>query len=859
MTGTRVGRAAGRGVVGMTTEIWAIVFGLSVLLALAVVLQPVARFVRLPYTVLLAIVGAALAFLVDGLGLLEQAAHGPDHHAPIWEQALGALAGLRVTADVILFIFLPALVFESALSLDLRKLRKDLAAILFLAIIGVLLSAVIAGVTLSSYSGMALVTCLLVGAIVSATDPVAVISLFKDLGAPKRLTILVEGESLFNDATAIVVATIFLGLLTATVEPNVGLATLDFLRVFGVGIIVGVLVGHAAILVIRPFKDHAISVVSLTVVLPFIAFVLAEHFLHVSGVMAAVVAGLAVGSEGRKVIPPQIFAEIEHTWHQIAFWATALIFVLVGIAVPTLLGDHFMEYIDEAIILFVTATLARMVIIYGFIPLLARFGLIDQVSRAFQTIMVWGGLRGAVSLALALIVLDFPGIDPEVASFVAVLVTVFVFATLLLQATTIPLVMKLLGLDRLSAVDEMLRSRSLAWARQSVHDELQHIVEAQGSEADEFSDILDAYEQPLQGGRAPDELRVVSVNDWVRTGMGLALGQERQFYLEAYGDGAISGARLRELIARVDETSDAVRATKLGEGDDLSALRTAVAQFTRHTDIFTRAQLIQRRTGWVAPLADALATRFNVMTAARATLKRQEAEGLADITALLPPEAAEAFRDIYSERRQLVERAHEALWLQYPDFAAAVDRRNVARAGLRLEAQAYDRLRENGLIGPEVYGALTKSLETRGGVNRLPKLTLAYDPLELIAHVPLFRETTPGERRKIASKLKTIFVAPGEKIIAVGDPGDSMFFIADGAVEILLGDGEVVRLGTGDFFGELALLTGEPRTADVVSEGYGTLLKLAARDFEKVMERNPKLARRIREEGGRRLGHPALT
>ena len=167
-------------------EIWAIVFGLSVLLALAVLLQPVAKTLRLPHTVLLALVGVRIAWIISSLGL--EAGHGSavepgaldpnmagdghepvaaggheesgSHHGgPIWQQALLSLTSLNVTADVILFIFLPALVFESSLSLDLRKLRKELGAILFLAVFGVLISATIAGFSLQQFSGAAIVTC----------------------------------------------------------------------------------------------------------------------------------------------------------------------------------------------------------------------------------------------------------------------------------------------------------------------------------------------------------------------------------------------------------------------------------------------------------------------------------------------------------------------------------------------------------------------------------------------------------------------------------------------------------------------------------------------------------------------------
>lgn len=828
-------------------EIWSGVFGLSALLALAVLLQPVAKWLRLPYTVVLALAGAGLAFAMRGLGLSAgHEAEAATHHAGGWQQALGALTGFNLTADIILFVFLPALVFESAMSLDLRKLRQDLATIMFLAVIGVLLSAVIAGVALWQFSGVALIACLLIGAIVSATDPVAVIALFKDLGAPKRLTILVEGESLFNDATAIVVATIFLSLLTTAAEPSVMGASLDFLRVFGIGVLVGMVMARIAIAIMEPFRDNAVSIISLSLVLPFIAFVTAEHFLHVSGVMAVVVSGLAMGSHGRRVIPPHIFGEMEHVWHQLGFWATALIFLLVGITVPTLLGDHFIDYLDEAVILFVAATAARALILYGFLPALSAAKVIERVSPAYQTIMLWGGLRGAVSLALALVVLNFPGIDQELAHFVAVLITVFVFATLLLQATTISTVMGWLGLGKLSAFDETLRERSVAWARQSVRAELESLVNTQVSTPEHFDDILAQYSAAPNTGQS-----TADTEDWLRTGLNLALGQERQFYLEAYGEGAVSGPMLRELLARIDDTTEALQRLGTGDATDTACAAT-LATFTAHSRSFRIALGVQRQLGFARPLADQLAQRFALLSAALSALGRQQAEGLGEIAALLPADAAARFEAVHAERLADITTSQRALWRQYPTFAASLDRHEVTRTALRLERQAYDRLKESGLIGPEIYGALLADLEKRAP-GRLPRLDLTFDPVALIGSVPLFAALSAGERRRIAQRLKTRFVAPGERILAAGDPGDSMYFIANGAVRILRAGDEPIGLGTGDYFGEIALVTGAPRTADVVSDGYSTLLQLEKPEFERLAARNPKLADAIRRTAQERL------
>ena len=172
------------------------ILGLIGLLTLVSLLLPLAKRLNFPFTVLLAAVGIVLGLIIEIAG---------EHPGGwIFGDFLTGLEGLGVTSDIILFVFLPTLIFGSALEIDVRRLLDDIAPILVLAVAGLLVSLVVVGYALYGVSDIDLIGCLLLGAIVSATDPVAVVALFRDLGAPKRLAILVEGESLLNDATAIV-------------------------------------------------------------------------------------------------------------------------------------------------------------------------------------------------------------------------------------------------------------------------------------------------------------------------------------------------------------------------------------------------------------------------------------------------------------------------------------------------------------------------------------------------------------------------------------------------------------------------------------------------------------------------------
>ena len=677
------------------------------------------------------------------------------------------------------------------------------------------------------------------------------IALFKDIGAPKRLTILVEGESLFNDATAIVVAGLFISVLSLESTAAPGTAILEFFKVFLGGVVIGLLVARAMIAVMTPFRRNAISAVTLSIVMPFMAFVLAEHFLHVSGVMAAVVCGLLVGSYGRRVIPPVIYDDIKHLWEQISYWATGLIFLLVGLTVPRLLADNPFNYLDEAVFVFVVATLVRFALVFLASPMLTHAKLAARLSRGFQAIMVWGGLRGAVSLALTLLVLDTPNIAAETQQNIAALVTIFVLTTLFLQATTIGWVMRLLGLRRLSTADQLIRERSLHFVHAQVGEDLDGYSQERGLNDKDFADLRTPYNHEGEDDALDDTAAdTISLSSWVRTGLLLALAQERQYYLDSYGEGAISAEKRRIILDRIDDVMDALRAANCVD-EDLTPLSRVLIQSVRHTPAFERALRVYRRTGLTTPMANTLTLRFNGLTAIRTAIARQEKEGLGEITALLPARAQAPFADLYGLRKRKVSDALEALTRQHPNFAMAVERYNFRQASLRFERKRYAHLFESGLIGQDIYDELVASLDQRLGPR--PKLELRYNRYELLSSLPLFAGARKRDLRHLARHLRVVFLPPGETLFAVGDAGDSMYFIADGAMTLTLNNDEIIGLGTGDFFGEVSLLTQADRIATAVSDTYSTLLRLDQKDFEDVMKRSPDLAQEIEKVAHERV------
>ncbi len=825
-------------------ETFVVVLGLTGLLAITSLLLPVARRLNFPYTVLLAAVGVVFGFLVHGLAELERSSWW----GIPFDFFVKALAGFEITSEAVFFIFLPALIFESALSIDVRKLLDDIAPILLLAVVGLLISTFVVAGALYPVAGMSFVVCLLLGAIVSATDPVAVVAIFKDLGAPKRLAILVEGESLFNDATAIVMFTILLGMVVGGAEADLVGGALEFAKVFFGGIVVGFLFARGVCWVIGRLHGVPLVEITLTVCLAYLSFLTAEHYLHVSGVMALVTAALVVGSYGRTTISPETWHPLTETWEQLGFWANSLIFILVGLAVPSILQEFGWGDAGLLVVLLAAAFAARAAILYGLLPVFGLAGLSDKVSKEYTTVMFWGGLRGAVSLALALAIFENTALDGEMRSFVVVLVTGFVLFTLFVNATTMSPLMAWLGLDKLSAADLDVRNRVLARSLAGVRDDLQGVARDYQIEPELAQDVAGQYDNRLaeiESERAGAE--GLSAADRVRTGLTTLINDERKLYLEQFNQGFVSPSIARRLFAQADSVLDGI---KTGGVEGHNA---AVQKTLGFSGAFGFALRLQRHFGWTGPLAAVLADRFEVLLVTGTVLREMQALIREKIGPLFGEDTGKALDTLLEERLAATGQQLEALRLQYPEYADTLQTRLLERVALRLEAADYGSMFDQAIISQDVYKDLQSGLDARNdALKERPPLDLGLEPEKLVQKVPYFSDLDAGRIAEIAGLLKPRLVLPGELVVHKGDPGDAMYFVSTGAVEVDI-QPEPVRLGSGDFFGEIALLKEQPRIADVTALTYCQMLALFVRDFRTLLDANPELRERITRVAEERL------
>lgn len=497
-----------------------------VLLLIASVVGMFARRLKLPYTLALVVAGLMLGFM-----------------------HLEALHGVELNADLLMLLFLPPLLFEATLHINLREFRSDFPAVVTLAGPGVLLAV---GLTATMVYGALSMTglapdfgwshALLFAAVIAATDPVSVLALFKELGVGRRLYMLVEGESLLNDGVAVVIFLIIGAVLGLTgAEPLTGASEIaayglkTFVWMAGVGVGIGLMVGTAASVVSRQIDDHLIEV-TLTTLVAYGSFLLAEE-LHASGVLSTVAAGMTVGSVGRSYgMSASTRVAVEDFWEYMAFLANSFIFLLVGLQLePGLL----LKSAPAIAVAFVCIILARAAVVYSLVPLTGRF--VQNIPLSWRHVMVWGGLRGSLSMVL---ILTLPASFPGRSTLVVVVFGV-VACSLFIQGLTVGKLVGKLGLLKGNPVErdafELARGEALA-ARHALHE--LHELKEEGIVSGRAGERLEAWYRGRQE-RADAAVRESSgehvQDEQMVEGLLRLMDAEREGLREAARTGAISG------------------------------------------------------------------------------------------------------------------------------------------------------------------------------------------------------------------------------------------------------------------------------------------------------------------------------
>jgi CPA1 family monovalent cation:H+ antiporter len=812
---------------------------IAVLFVVVALCEPLAARLRMPTTVVLAAVGIAIGATATFL-----------LHTPLTDAlnpAALAILNLPIRASTFLYLFLPTLLFQVALTINLRRMLDDWVPILVLAVIAVAVATLAVGLALWPLAGLPLAACLLLGAIVSTTDPSAVVTIFRATPAPQRLARIVEGESLLNDAAAIALFGVFFAYVSVLGDqPELGRALIGFPVLLVGGAALGWALAMAAVQLIRVLADYPLSQLSVSVALPYLTLVLAQDVMQVSGVVAVVAAGLTLNYTVPGAMSPPARETLRDTWDQLAYWAGSFIFILAALLIPRLLQAVRPYDLLLVGVVVVAAAAARAVILFAVLPALSALRLSPRVDPPYRIAILWGGLRGAVTLALALTVTESIEIPPEVRRLVGILATGFALFTLFVQGTTLRVMIRALGLDRLSPLDTALGAQVVAVALQSVRDDVAAAARDQGFSPETVEAELRRLDERLNRALAAAESAPAILDrDRVTLGLVALAGRERDYILDAFRDGTIPAGLAERMISNADRLIERTRA-QTGEGGRigyLAAARAAIAP-GRGRRI---AEWLHNRLRISAPLARITAERFALLLTLLPYLRLLH--GFIDrrILRIHGRRVADLLHDLVARREEEIERALDELRLQFPGYAEAIERRMIRQAALRLEAREYDMLTDDGLIEPELRLALEADLRAaRARLALRPRLDLALQKAELARCFPLFAAMKEAPLHRLARQLRTVYASPGDVLLRPDDRPRRVWFIASGTVEVEQA-GETRRLGRGEMFGQFSVLTQAPRRARVTALTPCTLLSLDEARFVDLLRRNAALREAVAE------------
>lgn len=533
----------------------------------------------LPFTVLLLLIGLGLGVMAR-VGLFEHWNIGiADLDVSFINNSITWAA--NIDPHLLLYVFLPILIFEAAFAMDVHTFKKSVTNAVLLAVPGIVIALVLtalsalfmrdAGIGLSSWTWS---ISLMFGAVISATDPVAVVALLKELGASKKLGTLIEGESLLNDGTAIVIFMVFFTAITGTASGTNPI--LEFGRVSFGGAFIGIAVGWIVLTWIKRVFNDAMVEISVVVAAAYLTFLVAEHFFHVSGVLALVAFGLVMAGVGRSRISPQVAHFMHEFWELAGFIANCIIFLIVGVVIAQRSEISGSNFIVLGIV-YVVIHVVRAIVILLLYPFMrkAGYGLPKK-----DAIIVWyGALRGAIGLALALIVAGTPystalaemGVSEagweEIKDQFLFVTAGIVTLTLLVNATTVGSIVNALGLTKVAParVKMMLNAKSLL--RQTSETHMSKISGDRYMKRANW-DTVTGYLPDEVDAKKMSEVENAEIQAIAETRRRI-LEKEKSSYWSQFGEGLLGPTAVRRLSDGISEILDAGGMIPLSARNDL--------------------------------------------------------------------------------------------------------------------------------------------------------------------------------------------------------------------------------------------------------------------------------------------------
>ena len=947
--------------------------------------------IPLPFTVLLLLIGLAMGALNRAYGPHGGHGEGAEHseHATgLWAKFIDTLSGAitwggNLDGHLILYVFLPILIFEAGFALDVHTFKKSFLNAFYLAGPGIVSATVMTGVAffgliqffggeggvLSEWNTEAgafiWLASMLFGAVVSATDPVAVVALLKDLGASKKLGTLIEGESLLNDGTAIVAFVLLIGVVTGAeaftgTGSFLGTAAVGFGQIGAAGGLIGVLLGLISILWVRKVFNDPMIEITVVLVTSYAVFFICEHFFHVSGVLGLVALGIVMAGIGRTRISPEVEHFMHEFWELIAFVANVIIFIVVGVVIAQNANPTGMDFAILGLV-YLVIHIVRAINMGTFYPLMKKAGY--GLPGKDAIVVWWGALRGAIGLALALVVYSeqfryeftvsdggsgyvadttsafvvdksqaslvgggqnvnlyqgtsmahaevevrqgkvvgisqsegraikslgdkssqdaaklreqiasgekvvmilgegtgaiaqasLVGISARVRDQFLFLISGIVLLTLLVNATTVGPLVNALGLTKLPAVKKLMFSNASGNVAEGCENEMELLKDDRFLSGANWGLVRKYLPDPVAYPLTSDEMAEMDTLAETRRRL---LERERSSYWGQFRAGLLSARAVAVLDNNLSEFLDLQGKVPMTDRNYLDK----VCGVSKLTEAIRDVPFIKGHfTDKITVSYDA-AKAFVVAQQDMAKMVDTLVKELDDSGD--PDKLGKASRLLKDEIRQnrlrgleYIRNMHE----NYPEATVGIETKDAIRSVLNHERNTIKKLKSDGMLEADEASRMITAVEERMKDVMESSLELRLpEPEEVLREVTWLKGMPEELIGKIVAASEPRAYNSGDTVMKQGDDGDGMIVITRGSVKVSIGDLVVDIMGRGAVIGEMAVLGGIPRTANVMADSSVTALWLTTESMQAIMGESPELSGSLWKTAGMRFAENLL-
>ncbi len=746
----------------------------------------------------------------------------------------------HIDPHIIFYIFLPTLIFEAAFALHVHTFKRSFTNAFILAVPGIIIALLITGAVAMLINilniGLAAWTwpvALMFGVIISATDPVAVVSILKEVGASKKLATLIEGESLLNDGTAIVIFMVFLTAITGSSEGNN--AVFEFIRVALGGVAVGVAVGWIVVTWLKKVFNDALFEITVVVGAAYLAFFIAEHFFHISGVLALVAFGLMMAGIGRTRISPQVAHFLHEFWELAAFIANTLIFLIVGVVIALRVSFTTRDFLI-LIIIYVTILIVRGLVLALFYPLMKRIGY--GLSPKDGIIAWWGGLRGAIGLALALIVASETSIDAEIRTQILSLTAGIVFLTSLINATTMKPLIEWLGLTKVGDARLQLLNQTIAMLRKGSEKEITKLKQNRfmsGADWETVAKYLPQEKKETTSNKDVDTL--------FETRKRMLL-KEKESYWRQFSEGLLSPAAAQNLSDEIDHLLDFNGEISLAKRMDLEQLWTTPKLLAKLQTLPVMGTFWRKRFYRKLALSYDCARGFVVANEENLKSLSSLIIGLSAGSEQITKEVerVSGLEDEINENRIMGLTFLRNLKDTYPEVYHAIETQIASRSLLNHQMSNIRKFERQGRLEPADAAVLEAFIQSQmKQIIDSPPEIRTTESLRYINSVPVLSQLPEQDIEYFASLFQEKVFSIEGRIVTEGEESDGFFVIVRGAARIEK-NSELLRVvQPGSVVGAYDVLNESSVWASYIAEAPVTALKLSMSVINRNLKRKPSL------------------